>query len=356
MRLGKLLVEKARARFDDDFVSPPAALVLADARLSVGAIDIDLAPGAGDPAPTPLEATLAAPGNVESIEVLGSLVASARAPSLALKVEAKGVTARAAAAYLEKAGIEPELKDGHLELALGANATIDPAGRVQASLGLERLRWADGDRELLALAGLRAKDVTLDPAKLDRVDVGLLELERLSMAVATGPRGVVTALGFTVTPPASAAEDTGLPPPARAAEKPAPVVRVGKVRLGELAVDLHEASEEPVFDLPLRAQAGLGPLVFDASGRAPLEDAPFGIQLSAKGAFELLVVDGKLAASPRWPASRAASLPPGSRPARFGTASPRRALSPSSRPARSASTSTREPTSTGSSHGRAPRP
>ncbi len=299
LRIGRVLVEKLRARFDDDSVTPPAALVLADARFLLGAVDLDLSADAKEPPPTSLEASLDAPGNVESVELRGTLVASPRAPSLALTLEAKGVTARAAAAYLEKAGVEPELGDGHLTLSLGASAAIDRAGPVKASASIEELRWSDGPKELLALSGLRVKDVTLDPAKLERVEVGAVELERLATAATSEPRGVLRALGFALSAPPPAPEEAGLPPPRRASEGPAPLVRVGKVRVGAVALDLREESEEPAFELPLRAAAEVGPLVFDASGRTPLADAPYTVALAAKGAFERLVVAGNLAASPR---------------------------------------------------------
>lgn len=302
LTLGKLSVHGCSARFADESVVPAARLALADAGLELGLLDVDATPGAPPPRPAPLRAWVKAPGLVESIDVAGSLSASPRTPALSLAVAANGVTARAAAPYLALGHVASRLEDGKLALALHAEAKLDEAGPITASVAIEDLHLDDGPTRLLGVSGLRVKDATLDPSRLDRIDVGLVELDKAIALVALEPAGVTSVLGFTLSPaPESTEADIPLPPPPRptraASEGPAPLIKLAKLHVGEVGIDIHEASEEPAFDLPLRAGLTLGPLTLDAAGKAPLEDAPFKIEAAAPGALESLVVEGHLAAS-----------------------------------------------------------
>ena len=302
LTVGKLSVHGCSARFADESVVPAARLALADAGLELGLLDVNATPGAPRPRPAPLRAWVKAPGLVESIDVTGSLSASPRTPALSLAVEANGITARAAAPYLALGHVASRLEDGKLALALHAEAKLDEAGPVTASVAIEDLHLDDGPTRLLGVSGLRVKDATLDPSKLDRIDVGLVELEKAVARVALEPAGVTSVLGFALSPaPESIEADSPLPPPPRptraASPGPAPLIKLAKLHLGEVGIDIHEASEEPAFDLPLRAGLTLGPLTLDAAGKAPLEDTPFKIEAASPGALESLVVEGHFAAS-----------------------------------------------------------
>ncbi|HZU97956.1 MAG TPA: DUF748 domain-containing protein, partial [Planctomycetota bacterium] len=289
--LGKLTVHGCAASFVDEAVAPVASLVLADAGLELGALEVDTAPSAPAPPPTKLHAWLEAPGILSRLDARGEVVASPHLPSLAMGIVAKGVTAGAVAPYLALAGIESHLTAGELELALHAGARVEPGAPLGASFELEKLRVSDEGRELLGLGGLRVVDAAVSDTK---IEVGEVALDRFHTVAAVESGGVVSTLGLRIHP-----VPAGEKKPAPVTTAATPLVIIKKVRLGEVGLDLHEASQEPAFDLPLRAGLEVGKLSIDLAAKAPLEDAPWKVTASARGALESIVLSGKVALSPK---------------------------------------------------------
>jgi hypothetical protein len=141
-----------RGRFDDKFTKEPVHLEITDGGFEVRTITCDFSRTAPAPSPALFRGWLAAPGLVESVAVVGSVVASPFAPRLSLATRVDGITLRAVAPYLENAGARSDLERGRLELACHADAKLEP-GELEASGALDRLSFRDlggaRERELL---------------------------------------------------------------------------------------------------------------------------------------------------------------------------------------------------------------
>jgi hypothetical protein len=303
--LDRLLVHGVVASFEDAVPATAARLVLADAGLEVRGIDTDLDPAAKLPPPASLLAWLEAPGLAADLRVKGTLVPSPRSPSLGLSLTGRGITAAAAQPYLAAAGMTALLADGRLDAVLRADLSLVKDGPLGASVAVERLRFADGERELFLLEKLRVKDARLlpSPDKLERVEVGSLELGTLHGSATLEPGGVVEALGFALAPPATAPVATAAvaetPPPARGRAATPPILALGSLTIGDVSFLLRDATDAPALDLPVKAGVTLGPLAVDLASKAPLEDAPYRVALALPGIVESIVLAGNLAASPK---------------------------------------------------------
>ncbi|HZV02332.1 MAG TPA: DUF748 domain-containing protein [Planctomycetota bacterium] len=317
LRSGRIGVERVqvhdvRVIFDDESTRAPAHLAVADGGLEIRSLICDADPAAPTPDPAPMRAWLALPGLAENVAVLGSIVASPTSPRVALVATLDEITLRAAAPYLEAAGIRNDLEHGRLSLALHADAKLEPPGTLEANAALDRLsfhdRRASGDRELLAIdgaavSGLHVTGTPVEHIRLERVTLGGLHTE-----AALEENGVVSALDLALAPRrgdtaavASAREvpaERGLPPwPATPSEAPPPFVELGALEVRDVVIGLHDRSHPEHVDAELRGGFECGPIAVDLASRSAEAPGHVAAWASVPGVIERLTFDGVVAAS-----------------------------------------------------------
>ncbi|MBI3724741.1 DUF748 domain-containing protein, partial [bacterium] len=302
--LGRLTIDDGVLGWDDETTKEPVSLVLTGIGLEVAALDVVLDPKAPPPSPAKLDARFNA-HDVARVRLRGELVASATRPSFSLGLQATEITGSAIAPYLEGARIRSLLHEGRLEVVLSASAKVERDGPLEADLAVERIRLLDRapeEREVFSLAGLRAKRARLgpDPRRVEQIEVGLLELERIHAHAAARP-DALELLGLSLLRASEMAPVASSTPGARetSAGPGLPLIKVEKLRVGEAALDLRDALSEPAIDIPIRAKVELGPITIDPTGNRAGDEAPFALALAVPGALEKLSLAGTVAPSPR---------------------------------------------------------
>lgn len=281
----------------------PVLLSITEAGLLVQGLD--LAPEADVGPPARLAGWVVAPGIVERFAVRGTADASQGRLSVALDVDARGLTLAALRPYLLAAGADTLLEDGRLSAALSAEATVGRDGTFTARAALDRLRFSDGSRRLLLVDDLRAVGLTGRPEPAGPAAYGLerLELRRLDLPVRLGADGSVTLLGLRLDRSSEALDaDPDLSEEARDEGLAGPLLRLPHLTLG--GIDLArvtvqiEDERRPGDDLQVALELAVGALRFDPAATTPPPATPFALRVLAPGAADLLRLRGGVSLSP----------------------------------------------------------
>jgi len=297
----------------DETLPEPFELSFDDVGLELEDLVLGGSPDA-EPVPARLRFACAQPGLVESIELAGTITSRPGPLDVAvdLQLDGTGLQANAVRPYLDELGIESELADATLALALQATAR-DVDGGMEVSAALRDLAFTNQEREWIALEALEVPSVELandGRVTIDRVAIvrprTFLEREADGTLVVAGlrlrPAAPATA-PETTAEPAAAPEDTGGTedtedkggtspadtPPAAAT----PPLELGRFELVEARIDWSDAAVEPGVATELRTSVELDDLVFPSRG-----DARFETRLALGDALGELTLAGTLRPDP----------------------------------------------------------
>jgi hypothetical protein len=204
------------------------------------------------------------PGVVGGLRLTGRAKPFAARRTVAVQLEAEGITLDRLRPALTAAGVTPLLVSGTARLHADAAVEQRADGDLVLEASLSGLRYGDGGRELLALDALRARDVIV-PAE-GGLAIGEVRTEGGRVALRTTPGGATEALGLRF-----GAGGQGKPPAAGDPQAAGPV---------ELAI----------------ADAGFAVrgLSVGGAGGAPAEPATWELTAGLPGIAASIRVDGEL--------------------------------------------------------------
>jgi hypothetical protein len=277
-RLGTFTWNGLALRLLDERHEPPAELAVGQVALVLA--DVSDAPGA---TAGRFELRAVTEGIARELHVFGA-VGSQPGPTLTLQLQCaiEGVTLQALRPWLEPAGIRSELQDGRLTFALDAAIEHDaPARPIRVELRDLALR--EGERELFALAGVRAEGITFERG----VQVREIAIRNPHLAAEQLADGTLLALGLAIPPAAATPAPAAEPAPA---EEPGPSdFRLGHLELSGLTFDLRQAGDAGPHSTRLTASA-----VVDKIRVGDAEPATFRVEARADGMLDQLEIEGRL--------------------------------------------------------------
>lgn len=317
IRLGELSLAGVQLRFVDRALGKTHALADLGCSLEDFTLDLD---STAPVSSRSLRGWLVAPGLVERADLNLELRPSIQSPALRGTLSARGLSLEPLNDYLLALGVEGLLREGSCEAEFGARADLSKVSESQVGAGLQLDRFVlrEGERELLEVGGVAVTGVE---ASAREVRVGRLALGHLRTRVERDAQGALLVPGLrlgvapvTTTraalvagsgagqaaseepqPPAPSSPDTGPPLPIPAKHPlqglALPRVEVRALQLGELALELRDASAQ--LEIPLSLSAGGGPLVLDLEAPIPTP-APLQASLRAPGIFGELNVQAAL--------------------------------------------------------------
>lgn len=300
IEVGRLTWSDSRLAFRDETFDPPVELDSEGVQVSIADLALgEPAPGT-EATPARVRVALAARELADELVLEGTIAAQpgALAADVDLVVRGRGLTTRAVEPWLARAGVESELADASLDLALAASFE-QGADDLRASLTLQGLELSAPDGPLIALQRLAVDQLR---AGADGLSIASVEVEGPTVGLEREADGTLVALGLRL-PPARAGGASG-PVPAPAAAVPAPEepaepappprFELGSLRWSGARVAWRDAAVEPAVDTALELtvrgdQLVLGPA--DDSGTLQVE-------LAVDGVLDALTVDGRFALDP----------------------------------------------------------
>lgn len=173
IEVDRILFTLSDLTFADSTVTPRFETALFDSSIEVTGLVIDREGSEQPPRKAAIAGTFHLPGIAERIELKGSLLPDLAAPSLSLAVEGTGITAQAAAGYLDGTGIELPWDAARFGFVVDAEFGLGP-DRLSTSASIGDLIFADGDEELAAIDEVRLSGVEVDSAGVRIAEVGLV--------------------------------------------------------------------------------------------------------------------------------------------------------------------------------------
>jgi hypothetical protein len=310
VEIGRLTWKNVRLKLTDESAASPETFEIGDAGIEVSDLLVDLQNRAATQPGKQgtLKVWLAAPQLADELKLEGTLTPGSGALAADLRVTGRGVDLTRIAAYLKPLGIEPVLKQGTLDAVIKADVSSD-ADRMRATLDVSGVKLADGERELVALDGLR---VTGAEKTAEGVGVGAIEVTKPRIAVTREANGAFVAAGIRVLPTTRPAQAQAAPAPpttapsgVAAATQPAPAPAAMTVALNKLVVDGAELQWEDQMVKPaVRFNASASVNVDQVVLGKPAAPANFEVTLAAKDALEEMKLNGTVDLTPGAPAAK----------------------------------------------------
>jgi len=173
IEIDRILLTLSDLVFADSTVAPRFEAALSESSLEVTDLVIDPDRSESSRRRAGITGIFRVPGLAEEIELKGSLLPDPAAPSLSLAVEGKGITAQAAAGYLEDTGLELPWDAARFRFVVDAELVVEP-DRLSANASIRDLVFADGDEELAGIDEVRVSGVEVDSAGVRIAEVGLV--------------------------------------------------------------------------------------------------------------------------------------------------------------------------------------
>ncbi len=288
----ELTLRDCRADFHDEAVVPATdlALVLDEAALRNLGVD----PVHAD-APADLTLSAEAPGVARALKVTASARPSATPAAVDAQLSVEGIDPEALRPYLERMGLESQLKDADLSCGLHAAWQKGADGRLAADLAVEGIDFRDG-AELFSAGGLRVTGADYDP-RSGAVQVQAIDVQGPHLSVHREESGALALLGLRVQAHGAgpAPAKTGAPaqedPPT-----PLPPISIGRFSWKDVDVRWQDDMVKPAVALEV-ADAGVEvtDLNWDPA-RADAEAKPVAVHawLAAPGLLDGLDVQGSV--------------------------------------------------------------
>ncbi len=214
IRLGRFTWKDLSLHFEDDAVSPPSNVGIADAGVEITDLLIGSSAKADQVKPGKLKAWLSAPGLIKSALIEGAIASKPHGMSVDVHLGATGISADALKPYLKSLGLEPDLHDGRAQAH--AEISLSSVGNgLAASLALNDVRYLDGQTELAAVDRVRVSDVLLSP---DELSIGAVQIDSPRASISRDAHGLLCAGGIKL---ASTTQPVPETEPAPATPRPA---------------------------------------------------------------------------------------------------------------------------------------
>lgn len=306
VEIGRFSWKNVRLKLTDESAQPASSFEIGDAGVELSDLIVDLQNRAATQPGKPgtLKVWLSAPQLADELNVEGTLVPAARSLAADLRVRGRGVDLTRVAAYLKPLGIEPVLKQGSIDAAIKAEVSGD-ADRMRATLDVSGVKLADGERELVAVDGLRVTDAEKNG---EGVGVGAVEVVKPRISVTREADGAFVAAGIRVRPTTQPAQAQAAPPttaPVAAATAPTTQPATLALALQRLHVDGAELqwddmAVKPAVHFNATAKVNVDQVVLGK----PAPPAKFDVILAAKDALEEMKIGGTVDLTPGAPAAK----------------------------------------------------
>jgi hypothetical protein len=305
VEIGRFAWKNVKLKLSDESAQPPSSFEIGDAGIELSDLLLDLQNRAAAPPGKPgtLKVWLSAPQLADELNGEGSLTPAAGSLAVDLRVRGRGVDLTRVASYLKPLGIEPVLRQGSLDAAVKADISGE-ADRMRATLDVSGVKLADGERELVALDGLRVRDAK---KSTEGIGVGAVEVVKPRIRVTREADGAFVAAGIRVRPttqPVQAQAATPTTPPVVAA---APTTHPAtlSVALQRLIVDgaqlrWDDLAVKPAVHLDATATVKVDQVVLGK----PAPPAKFDVTLAAKDALQEMKLGGAVDLTPGAPAAK----------------------------------------------------
>jgi hypothetical protein len=260
VRWGEVDLKGAELTWVDQTVEPRVTLHLRRLDASLGARHLDHEALSGPPpveSPAPFKLHAEVDGLLDSLDLVGGLVPSLRAPVLFANVHARGASLAALEPYLETAGLEAALEAGELDGRVEASALVNPSS-VRARATIRDLTFKDRRGELASLA---RGTVALDLEKKDRtLTFSSAEADSPRLSLRRSRQGALHLLGMAVVEDSSTRRPPSptVPPP-RVGRENALRVRLDGAHVTDLAVRYSDEGRQAMLDLE-RGRLDLDPV------------------------------------------------------------------------------------------------
>ncbi|HEX8913984.1 MAG TPA: DUF748 domain-containing protein, partial [Humisphaera sp.] len=271
VEVGRLAWKGVKVRFQDDAAAPPQGVELGDAGVELTDLKFDLQSKDGAGKPGTLKAWLVAPGVADYLGVEGTLTPTPASLTADLAASGRGITGKAVSGYLKSFGVEPALTGGTVAARAKVSVAAADGGGLKASVFVDDVRYADGDKELAGLDLLRIDEVSLNPATAT-LAVGNVHVAGPRASVLRDKDGVLVAGGFRLVgaPPATAATTSAPVTATPASDRAKPQA---DARAGSTPVGVAQAAPAPSPTLTLKSLNVAGAAIgwTDLAARAPVQ-------------------------------------------------------------------------------------
>jgi hypothetical protein len=291
LQIGRFTWKDFRLQIQDEMVSPPATITIADAGVELKNLLIDSTAAPEKAAPGSLRMWLSAPGLIQTAAVQGTLTPQPAGLSADLQFATSGITAAAIKPYLLPLGIEPQLSDGQASGTLKFNLAQEGNG-IAGALALSEFGYLDGPEELAKVDLLQVSDLSLHPEGLS---VGSVQIDRPLAMISRDAQGMLIAGGVKLIPttrPAAAAAAPSTQPTSAPAEPF--MMTLHQLRLNDAQVQWSDQFIPGGAALAANVSAQLDGLTIGGDGAA----APFQARLTIPGAVGQIDLFGAVMTSP----------------------------------------------------------
>jgi len=191
IEIDRIVFNLSDVAFVDSAVTPPFETAISRSTIEVTDLVIDGRRPGVRPERAGIAGSIHVPGLAEQIELEGTLLPDLAAPSLSLTVEGAGLTAEAAAGYLEGSGLEMPWDAARFRFVLDADLGLEP-GRIEGAASIRDLVFADGDEELAGADELFLRGLEAGPDGVRIAEVGVI---RPRAHANRSPAGVLAVAG-----------------------------------------------------------------------------------------------------------------------------------------------------------------
>jgi len=292
--IGHFAWKDVHVHLTDDAASPPAALSVSDAGITVDDLSIHSKPTGAAPKSGKIRAWLVAPNLASGLSFEGVVTPASDQINCDFNIRGEGLRGDAVATYLKPLGIEPTLTDGLV--AVHGQAKLDQTGdRPRLSLALDNLKYKDSDQLLATVADIHVDGLCAGPGNftLDSIKVESPH----ARVVRWLDGGVETAgLRFVAKPPAPATAPVDDPPADRpsSAAPAAFSAAVKSLAVSDVGIDWIDHAVQPNVQTTIHAQAALSDFEFSDHSHP----GAFHAVASVDRCLDALAVAGTLAISP----------------------------------------------------------
>jgi hypothetical protein len=291
LQIGRFTWKDFKLQIQDEMVSPPAAITIADAGVELKNLLIDSTAAPEKTAPGSLRMWLSAPGLIQKAAVQGTLTPLPAGLSADLQFATSGITAATIRPYLLPLGIDPQLNDGQVSGNLKFQLAQEGNG-IGGALTLSEFGYLDGPEELAKVDLLQVSDLSLHPEGLS---IGSVQIDRPLAMISRDPQGMLIAGGVKLIP-ATRPTVAAAAPSTQATTAPAEpfLMTLDQVRLNDAQVQWSDQFIPGGAALAANVSAQLDGLTIGGDGAA----APFQARLTIPGAVGQIDLFGAVMTSP----------------------------------------------------------
>jgi hypothetical protein len=278
---------------NDAAVEPAVSYKLVDVDVRVAGLTLDQ--NSTNARPGEISVSLQSPGNIDSINLSGTVAPTGEAIAFDMSGESKGTTLAGLRPLLNTFGIEPVMQQGKFDFSVSGDVR-KTENAFKANLSLKDLSVVDQANTWVKLASLDLKDATFDGNTLV---IGKLDISKPALRVERDEQGRLSAVGIKLitppnAPPPPPADPTALPVPSEFELSLPIVAKLSEMNLSGASVTFIDQAVTPAATLAPTVSFTLKDAVVGADA-AP---APFTATVSLPGAANQIQAKGSLKSAP----------------------------------------------------------